>query len=50
MNLENIFIAIDKEIYIDELMLFLEQRKEKGYGKIKPVINEKVIEFICYEN
>lgn len=51
MNVDNIFIAIDKEIYIDELILWLQDRKEK-YLKLVPCKkeNETVIQLVMKED
>lgn len=50
MNLDNIFLAIDKEIHIDELILWLQDRKEK-YLKLVPrkKENETIIELVMKE-
>jgi len=46
IDLENIYIDLEKEIYIDQLILWLELRKKSGYNKIKPESNEKIITLI----
>lgn len=46
VDLENIYLALNKEIYIDELINWLEQRKRTGYSKIKPETTDKVITLI----
>jgi hypothetical protein len=47
MNLDNIFLGIDKEIYIEELISWLNARKE-NYSTIKPTLKdvEIVIELV----
>ena len=37
INLDSVFLMLDKEIYIDELIMFLENRKS-NYTKIKPIL------------
>jgi hypothetical protein len=47
MNLDNIFLGLDKEIYIEELISWLNARKE-NYSTIKPTLKdgEIVIELV----
>lgn len=40
MNLDNIFLGLNKDVSIDQLIIWLERRKEKGYSAIKPTFKE----------
>ena len=45
LNLNNIFLEIDKEIYIEEIIIWLNERKKFG-NKLKPIISGKTVELI----
>jgi hypothetical protein len=45
IDTKNIYIELDKEIYIEELIIWLNERKKK-YSKIKPTVDNKLIKLI----
>jgi len=40
LDLDNIVLGLNKEVSIDQLIIWLERRKEKGYSTIKPTFKE----------